>query len=63
MIEGDYGPVENELLLSIVLVVIGYLTPAFFQSTMGETFLFLDGLPLIGSMKWGVCLIAILLPM
>ena len=50
MIEGDYGPVENELLLTIVLAVIGYFTPAFFQSSIGETFLFLDGLPLIGSM-------------
>ena len=30
MIQGEFGPVETELLLAGVMFLIGYLTPEFF---------------------------------
>ena len=63
MIQGDFGPVETELLLALIMFSMGYLTPEFFQTTIGATFTSLEGLPLLGGLKWGFTVLVILLPM
>ena len=61
--DDNLGSVEIELLLTLVLAVQGFLTPEFFLTTVSETFMVLEGVPVIGNMKWATILLCTLLPL
>ena len=63
MIVGELGPVENEIILTLVIVSCGYFTPEFYQQPVSSSFESLKDNELAQNLPWGYVGGAIFLPM